>query len=58
MVIEYICIKTLTDSLVAMQSPVFNIELIQFTTFGLLPDYHTFVTTYSMFLGGHTFDGL
>ena len=51
-------IKTLADSLAAIQSPVSNLELIQFTTFGMPPDYHTFVITYSMLPGSYTFDDL
>ena len=51
-------IKTFIDFLAAIQSPGFYLKLIQFTTFGLLPNYHTFVITYSMLPGSHTFDGL
>jgi len=51
-------IKTLANSLAAIQSPVSNLKLIQFTTFGLPSDYYAFVTTYSMLLGSHTFDEL
>ena len=51
-------IKTLFDFLAAIQSLVFDLELIQFTTFDLPPDYHTFVTIYSMLLDSHMFDDL
>jgi len=36
-------IKTLADSLAPIQNPISDLELIQFTTFGIPPDYHTFV---------------
>jgi len=37
---DYLChIKTLAYYLVAIQSPVSDLELIQFTTCGLHPDY-------------------
>jgi len=51
-------IKTLTDSLAAIQSSVSDLELIQYTTPGLSPDYHHFATTYSMMPGSHTFNDL
>jgi len=51
-------IKTLADSLAAIQSTFSDLELIQYTTSGLPPDYHHFVTTYSMLPGRHTFDDL
>jgi len=51
-------IKTFADSLAAIQSPVSDLELIQFTTSGLPSDYHTFVTTYSMLHGSYNFDDL
>ena len=38
-------IKTLADFLATIQSPVSDLELIQFITSGVAPDYHTFVTT-------------
>ena len=49
-------IKNLVDSLAAIQSLVSHLELIQFTTSGLPPDYHTFVITYSMLPSSHTDD--
>ena len=51
-------IRTLADSLVAVQSPVSDLKLVQYTTSGLPPYYHHFVTTYSMLPGSHTFDDL
>jgi len=51
-------IKTVADSLGAIQSPIFDLQLIQFTTSGLPHDYHSFVTTYSILPDGHTFDDL
>jgi len=41
-------IKTLADSLIAIQSPVSDLELIQYTTSCVPPHYHHFVTTYSI----------
>ena len=51
-------IKTLFDFLAAIQSLVFDLELIQFTTSGLPSNYHTFTTTYSMLPNSHMFDDL
>ena len=51
-------VKILADSLATIQSPVSDLELIQYTTSSLPPDYHTFVTTYSMMPGSYTFDDL
>ena len=53
----YLChIKTLADSLAAIQNLVSKLELIQFTTVGLPLNYHSFVTTYSMMPECHSFD--
>ena len=41
-----------------IQSYMFDLELIQFNTSGFSPDYHSFVTTYSMLTGNHSFDDL
>jgi len=51
-------IKTIADSLTAIQSLVSNLELIQLTTAGLPEDYDSFVTTFSMLPGLTTFDEL
>ena len=47
-----------TDSPVAIQSLVSDLELIQYTMPGLPPDYQTFVITYSMLPGSCIFDDL
>ena len=53
-------IKTIADSLVAIESPVSDLELIQCTTSGLQnsSDYEGFLTAYSMLPGAHSFDDL
>jgi len=51
-------IKTIADSEAAIQSPVSDLELIQFTTAGLPPEYDTFVNTFSMMPGSYSFDDL
>lgn len=56
--LEDYLLKTVVGSLAAIQSPVCDIELIQFTTAGMPPKFNHFITTYSMLLGPHTFDDL
>lgn len=53
-------VKTITNSLVAIYSPISNLGLIQYTTTGLQhsPKYEGFLITYSMLLGAHSFDDL
>jgi len=48
-------IKTLVDSLATIQSPISYLELIQLTTAGLQPNYHTLVTAYSMIPNEQTY---
>ena len=43
-------IKTITDVLATIQSPIFDLELIQLTIVGLLKDYDSFVPMFSMLL--------
>lgn len=39
---NYLChVKVLVDSVAVIQSPVFELELIQFTISGFPSDYHT-----------------
>ena len=51
-------IKILSDSLAVIQSLISDLELIQFMTSCLPPNYHGFATIYSMLPGRHTFDDL
>jgi len=51
-------IRTIVNSLAAIQSPISDLELIRLTTAGLPEDYDSFVTTFSMLPGSTTFDDL
>jgi len=48
-------LKLLLILLLQFRVQFLDLELIQFTT---SPDYHSFVTTYSMLSGSHNFDDL
>ena len=50
--------KTIADSLAAVQSPITDLELIQLTTAYFPEDYDSFVTTFFMLPGSTTFDDL
>ena len=51
-------IKTVADALVAVQSPISDLELILFSTGGLFDDYDSFITTFPMLSGSILFDDL
>ena len=53
-------VKATAGSLVVIQSPVSDLQLIQYITVGLehYSDYEGFVTPYSMLPGAHSFDNL
>jgi len=48
-------IKTIVDAIAAIEFPISDLGLIQLTTAGLLDDYDSFVTTYSMLPGSTSF---
>lgn len=51
-------IKVITDSLAAINSPLNDQELIQYTLFGLDQDYESFITAATYFGGHLTFHDL
>ena len=53
-------IKTIADSLAAIQSPVFDLELFQYTIVELQHslEYNGFLTAYYILRGAHSFDDL
>ena len=51
-------IKTIVDSLTAIQSPLTNLEFMQFTIAGLSKDYNSIVTTFFILPDTKTFDDL
>jgi len=51
-------IKTITDGLMTIQSPISDIELIQFTTARSPEGYDFYVTTFPLLVRSTSFDGL
>lgn len=51
-------IKVIADSLAAINAPITNQELVQYTLFGLDSDNESLVTTAAYFGGNLTFDDL